>query len=141
VKRTFLLRRKQKKLLETNTHNLFDREVKMSRKIHFVVSVLTVLAVVLMFCFSAGYAETISGRLVSTFDSQTGKATTFFAGYSKDQPVVIGPSTMAETAKSFTACTRDNVGQLFAAQDIVIKRVTKFSNNGREIMAEIVMER
>ena len=113
----------------------------MSRKIHCIVSLLTILIVVVLLSSSAGYAETISGRLVSTFDVQTGKATIFFAGYSKDQPVVIGPSTKIETAQSFTACTRDNIGQLFAAQNIIIKRVTKFRNNGREIMAEIVMER
>ena len=86
----------------------------MSRKIYVAVSVLMVLFIVVMLSFSAGYAETISGRLVSTFDSQTGKATIFFAGYSKDQPVVIGPSTTSKTAQSFTAFTKDNIGQLFS---------------------------
>lgn len=115
----------------------------MFKKIQFIVLVLTILAVVALLSgtFSYGYAETISGRLVSTFDSQTGKATLFFAGYSKDQPVVIGPSTKPVTAEFFAGCTKDNIGQMFSEQDVVITRVTKFKNNGREIVAEIVMQR
>ena len=115
----------------------------MYKKIHFPVLILTVLVVAVMLSgnFAAGYAETISGRLVSTFDNQTGKATLFFAGYCKDEPVIIGPSTKASTTKFFAGCTRDNIGQMFSEQNVVIKRVTKFKNNGREIVAEVVMER
>lgn len=115
----------------------------MYKKYHFIVTVLAVLAVLVLLSgnFSSTYAEMISGRLVSTFDSQNGEATIFFAGYCKDEPVVIGPSKRAATAQFFASCTKDNMGQMFSEEKAVIKKVTKFSNNGRQIVAEVVMER
>jgi hypothetical protein len=119
------------------------KEVEVFKKIHFIVLVLTILAFVALLSgtFSSGYAAMISGRLVSTLDSHSDKATVLFAGYYKDEPVIIGPSTKTITAQNFANCTKENMGKVLLGKDAVIKRVTKFSNNGREIMADIVMER
>jgi hypothetical protein len=107
-----------------------------------ITLVFAILALVLLSgTFSSGYAEMISGRLVSTLDSHSDKATVLFAGYYKDEPVIIGPSTKTITAQNFANCTKENMGKVLLGKDAVIKRVTKFSNNGREIMADIVMER
>ena len=104
--------------------------------------VFAILAVVLLSgTFSNGYAETISGRLVSTLDSQSEKATVLFAGYCKDDPVIIGPSTKKITAKDFAQCTKEDVGKVLLGKDAVVKQVTKFKNNGREIVAELLIEK
>lgn len=105
----------------------------------FVFAILTL--VLLSGTFSNGYAEMISGRLVSTLDSHSGKATTFFAGYSENEPVVIGPSTETITAQNFANCTKENIGKVLLGKDAVVKRVTKFNNNGKEIMADILIEK
>ena len=107
--------------------------------IAFVFAILTL--VLLLGASSSGYAAMISGRLVSTLDSHSGKATVLFAGYCKDEPVIIGPTTKTITAQNFANCTKENMGKVLLGKDTVIKRVTKFTNNGREIMADILIEK
>jgi exopolysaccharide biosynthesis protein len=87
------------------------------------------------------YAETIMARFVSVYDSQTGKATTVLAGYCKSDPVVIGPSIKEISEKRFTSCTKDNLDDIFFEKDITLKRVTKFANSDKEIVAEVVIDR
>ena len=107
-----------------------------------ITLVFVILALVLLSgTFSNGYAETISGRLVSALDSPSGKATVFFAGYCKDEPVIIGPYTKTINAQIFANCTKENIGTEMLGKDAVIKQVSKFKNNGREIMAEILIEK
>jgi hypothetical protein len=114
----------------------------MFKSLGVIVFVFAILTLVLLSgTFSNGYAAMISGRLVSTLDSHSGKATVLFAGYCKDEPVIIGPSTKTITAQNFANCTRENIGTLLLGKDAVIKRVTKFNNNGREIMADILIEK
>jgi len=91
--------------------------------------------------FSNGYAETVSGRLVSTLDSQSGKATVLFAGYCEDKPVIVGPYTKTISADNFANCSKENIGAELLGEDAVIKHVSKFKNNGREIIAEILIEK
>jgi len=107
-----------------------------------ITLVFATLALVLLSgTFSSGYAAMISGRLVSTLDNRSGKATVLFAGYCKDEPVIIGPSTKIITARNFANCTKENIGKVLLGKDAVIKRVTKFNNNGKEIMAEVLIEK
>jgi hypothetical protein len=90
---------------------------------------------------STVYAETIMGRFVSVYDNQTGKATTVLSGYCLNDPVVIGPSTNKMSEKKFTSCTKDNIADNFLEKDITLKRVTKFANSGKEIVADVVIDR
>jgi hypothetical protein len=114
----------------------------MFKSFGIISQVLTILALLLLLgAFSNGYAEMISGRLVSTLDSHSGKATTLFAGYCENEPVVIGPSTQTITAQNFANCTKENIGEVLLGKDAVIKRVTKFKNDGKEIMADILIEK
>jgi hypothetical protein len=107
-----------------------------------ITLVFAILALVLLSgTFSNGYAEMISGRLVSTLDSHSGKATVLFAGYCKAEPVIIGPSAKTITAQDFANCTKENIGKVLLGKDAVIKQVTKFKNDGREIMAEVLIEK
>ena len=112
---------------------------KSFEKMTFVIAALTL--VLLAVTFSIGDAAMVSGRLVSTLNINSGQATTFFAGYSENEPVIIGPSTKTITAQDFANCTKDNVGEVLLEENAVVKRVTKFSNNGKEIMADILIEK
>jgi uncharacterized protein YebE (UPF0316 family) len=107
------------------------------------------VAAMIIFCFliifivtlSSVYAEDISARLVSLFDGKNGKATTMLVGYCKDSPVVIGPGSVAISQKEFSACTSDDVSDIIPEKNLAVKKVTKFSNNGKEIVAEVVLTR
>jgi hypothetical protein len=107
-----------------------------------IIGVLVSLSLILFpgFC-SNGYAETISGRLVSTLDSNSGEATVLFAGYCQDKPVIIGPYTKKISTHDFAHCTKENIATELLGDDTVVKKVSKFNNNGKEIMAEILLER
>jgi hypothetical protein len=114
----------------------------MFKSFGLITLVFVVLALVLLSgTFSNGYAEMISGRLVSTLDSESGKTTVLFAGYSQDEPVIIGPSTKTIPAQNFANCTKENIGEIFLGRDAVVKQVSKFKNNGNQIMADIVIEK
>jgi hypothetical protein len=112
---------------------------KSFNKITLVIAAFTL--VLLAVTSSAGDAAMISGRLVSTLNSHSGKATTYFAGYSENEPVIIGPSTKTITAHNFASCTKENVGKVLLGENAVVKRVTKFTNTGKEIMADILIEK
>jgi hypothetical protein len=86
-------------------------------------------------------AETIMGRFISVYDSNTSSATTVLAGYCEDDPVVIGPSISKISNEKFTSCTKDDIDDNFLEKDITLKRVTKFANNGKEIVADVVIDR
>jgi hypothetical protein len=131
---------KVKDILINNT--CITRGGNMFKSFGVITLVFAILALVLLSgTFSDGYAEMISGRLVSTLDSESGKATVLFAGYCKDEPVIIGPSTKRIPAQNFTTCTKENIGEILLGRDAVVKQVTKFKNNGKEIMADIVIEK
>jgi len=114
----------------------------MFKRFGIVTVVLVSLSLILIFgAFSDGYAETISGRLVSTLDSQSGKATVLFAGYCKDKPVIIGPYTKTISMEDFANCTKENIATALLGKEAVIKKVSKFNNNGKEIIAEVLIEK
>ena len=108
-----------------------------------IITVVFVCLSLLMIsgAFLNGHAETISGRLVSTLDSQSGKATVLFAGYCKDEPVIIGPYTKTISTQDFANCTKENIATEFFGEDTVVRKVSKFNNNGKEIIAEVLIER
>jgi hypothetical protein len=123
-------------------NNTGNEEEVMYKSFGLIPLVFAILALVLLSGTSSiGYAEMISGRLVSTLDSESGKATVLFAGYCKDEPVIIGPSTKTIPAQNFFNCTKENMGEILLGRDDVVKQVIKFKNNGKEIMADIVIEK
>jgi hypothetical protein len=106
-------------------------------------TLMSIFCILMIFsvALSSVYAEDISARLVSLFDGKNGKATTMLVGYCKDSPVVIGPGSVAISQKEFSACTSDDVTDIIPEKNLAVKKVTKFSNNGKEIVAEVVLSR
>ena len=79
----------------------------MFKSLGVITFVFAILVLVLLSgTFSNGYGGMVSGRLVSTLDSHSGKATVLFAGYCKDEPVIIGPSTKTITAQILPVAQR-----------------------------------
>ena len=101
---------------------------------------VVVLLACITFAVQSVSAETINGRLVSVYNDHTGEATTFIAGYCQGSPVVIGPKTKQLFRNVFSTCTEKNMDSILIGEGFIIKRVTKFSNNGKEIVAEVILD-
>jgi hypothetical protein len=118
---------------------------KMLKKIGFKI-ILTVILLIPAMMQSAviAYAETpektMVGTLSAQLDSEKGTVTGMFVGYSKGEPVIIGPSTWEATEADFLKVKPEDITQKLCGQDHNLKKVTKFSNTGKEIVAEIVIE-
>jgi hypothetical protein len=118
---------------------------KMLEKIGFKI-LLTVMLLIpaMMQSTIIAYAETpektMVGTLSAQLDSQKGTVTVMFVGYSKGEPVIIGPSTWETTEADFSKVKPEDITQKLCGQDHNLKKVTKFSNTGKEMVAEIVIE-
>lgn len=117
----------------------------MLKKTGFAI-LLTVILLIPAMMQSAvvAYAETpektMVGTLSAQLDTQKGTVTVMFVGYSKGEPVIIGPSTWEATEADLSKVKPEDITQKLCGQDHNLKKVTKFSNTGKEIVAEIVIE-
>jgi hypothetical protein len=64
-----------------------------------------------------------------------------FVGYTEDPPVVVGPYSWDITQKQFSKTTAIDIGKRLFGPDCNIKRVTKSTNSGKEIIANVVVGR
>ena len=106
-----------------------------------------ILVVVALFLGSALYVSaaqstsTISGRLAATYDSKSGTITAMVAGYCEGNPVTLGPSTWAASEKEFSKLKAEDVGKTLCGDGLSLKKVTKSVNNGKEIVADVIIVR
>jgi hypothetical protein len=85
------------------------------------------------------YADsTMVGTLSATLD-QNGNITAMFVGYTSGEPVMIGPSTWTAESKDLSNISAEDIGKKLCGKDNVLKRVTKSTNTGKEIVAEVVI--
>ena len=106
------------------------------------------VAVFIALVMLAGYAayadpsgSVISGRLAATFDAGTGTVTAMVAGYCGGEPVTIGPVTWQSTEKAFSALKAEEVGKTLCGKSYDIKKIIKANNNGKGIVAEVLLVR
>ncbi|MFZ3137999.1 MAG: hypothetical protein WA126_11490 [Thermodesulfovibrionales bacterium] len=106
-----------------------------------VLSVLFILTA----AFSAYAADPstslISGRLAATYDNKAGTVTAMVAGYCESQPVTIGPVTWAMTEQEFSNADAENIAQTICGKDHSLRKVVKTSRNGRDMIAEVIIDR
>jgi hypothetical protein len=100
----------------------------------------------LLLAFSIGvtlaYADsvsTVSGRLGATYDNKTGNATAMVVGYCEGKAFTLGPVTWAVARKQFSSLKAEDVAKVVCGQDFAIQKITKSENNGREIVADILI--
>ena len=103
-----------------------------------------ILSITMIFA-AAVYADPsnsmISGRLAATYDSKTATLTAMVAGYCEGQPVTIGPVTWAVGEREFEGMQAEDIGKKLCGDDYSIKKVTKSVNNGKEIVADVLIVR
>ena len=108
------------------------------------ISGLFITAVVLLmataFSVSAEQNEkAMVGTLSATIDRQSNTVTAMFVGYCEGEPVVIGPSTWASTGEEFSDASAETIGNKLCGTNNSVKKVTKSTNTGKDMVAEIVI--
>jgi hypothetical protein len=89
---------------------------------------------------SAGQDEkAMVGTLSATMDRQSSTVTAMFVGYCEGEPVIIGPSTWAITGEEFSEASPEVIGNRLCGKDNSVKKVTKATNTGKDMVAEIVI--
>ena len=79
------------------------------------------------------------GTLSATMDKQSGTVTAMFVGYCEGEPVIIGPSTWSISGEEFSAASPEDIGNKLCGRDDSVKKVTKATNTGRDMVAEVVI--
>lgn len=112
----------------------------MSGKKAFTVLLLMLcLAVIAVAAYAGQNEKAMVGTLSATMDNQTKTVTAMFVGYCEGEPVIIGPSTWTASSEEFSSASAEEIGNKLCGRDNSVKKVTKSTNTGKEIVAEIVV--
>lgn len=84
-------------------------------------------------------SSTLSGTLSATMDEDNGTVTAMFVGYSGGNPVIIGPTTWESSADDFSDASAEDIGKIFCGSKHDLKKITKSTHTGRELVAEVVI--
>lgn len=104
-------------------------------------AVLSILAAALVTVYADSSSTTISGRLAAKYDSSNETVTAMVAGYCEGEPVTIGPSTWKIAGGEFSQMKAEDIGKTLCGKNLFLKKVTKSANNGKEIVADVVIEK
>jgi hypothetical protein len=91
--------------------------------------------------FGGSSSSEISGRMAVTYNQGNGTATGMVAGYCQGEPVTIGPATLKMNQKEFSNIKAEDIGKSICGDGYSISRVTKSNNNGKEMVADVVLVR
>jgi hypothetical protein len=113
----------------------------MSKSTVFVAALIASVMLAGYAAYADSSGSVISGRLAATFDAKTGTVTAMVAGYCGGEAVTLGPMTWQSTEKAFSELKAEEVGKTLCGKSHDIKRILKSANNGKEIVAEVVLVR
>ncbi len=91
--------------------------------------------------FGGSSSSEISGRMAVTYNEDKGTATGMVAGYCQGEPVTIGPAIVKMNQKEFSNAKAEDIGKRICGDGYSIRRVTKSNNNGKEMVADVVLVR
>ena len=97
------------------------------------------LAVIAVNVYAGQNEKAMVGTLSATLDNQNKTVTAMFVGYCEGDPVIIGPSTWTISSEEFAGSSAEEIGNKLCGRDSSVKKVTKSTNTGKEIVAEIVV--
>ena len=100
-----------------------------------------ILLITMVQAYADPVASAISGRLGAAYDNKTENVTAMVAGYCEGKPVTLGPVTWTVAKREFSDLKAEDVGKVVCGKDFVLKMVTKSANNGKEIVADVVIVR
>lgn len=97
------------------------------------------LAFIAVTAYAGQNEKAMVGTLSATLDNQNKTVTAMFVGYSEGEPVIIGPSTWTTSSEEFSNASAEQIGNKLVGKDGSVKKVTKSTNTGKEMVAEIVV--
>ena len=114
----------------------------MFKKVGFKVLLFTILLLlpVMVVTVYANSTCTMTGTLSAMLDSQNGTVTAMFVGYTNGEPVIIGPTTWASSESEFSDSSAEDIGNKLCGNNHTLKRVTKSTNTGKEVVAEVIIQ-
>jgi hypothetical protein len=119
------------------------REMFNKIRAKILLSVILLVSVILI-STSSLYAQpagkNVSGTLSAQLDNKKGTVTAMFVGYTEGSPVVVGPYSWDISRREFSKATATDIGKRLFAPDCHITKVTKSTNSGKEIIANVVVE-
>jgi hypothetical protein len=97
------------------------------------------LAVIAVTAYAGQNEKAMVGTLSATLDNQNKTVTAMFVGYCEGEPVIIGPSTWTTSSEEFSGASAEEIGNKLCGKDSSVRKVTKSTNTGKEIVAEMVV--
>jgi hypothetical protein len=104
-----------------------------------VICLLLALSIGVTLAYADSSVSTVSGRLGATYDNKTGNVTAMVAGYCEGKAFTLGPVTWAVAQERFSSLKAEDIAKILCGQDFAIQKITKSENNGREIVADILI--
>lgn len=104
----------------------------------FITALVLVMAIVGTVCAEQN-EKAMVGTLSATLDRQNSTVTAMFVGYCEGEPVIIGPSTWAITGEEFSSASPEDIGNKLCGKNNTVRKVTKATNSGKDIVAEVVI--
>lgn len=105
----------------------------------FVVLLLVAVSIGVPLAYAGSSVSTVSGRLGATYDTKTGNVTAMVAGYCEGKAVTLGPVTWVLTQEQFSNLKAEDVAKVVCGKDFSLKKITKSANNGKEIVADVLV--
>jgi hypothetical protein len=109
------------------------------KKMFTVLLLMACLAIIAVTAYAGQNEKAVVGTLSATMDNQNKTVTAMFVGYCEGEPVIIGPSTWTTSSEEFAGASAEEIGNKLCGKDNSVRKVTKSTNTGKEIVAEIVV--
>jgi hypothetical protein len=105
----------------------------------FMVLLLVAVSIGATLVYADSSVSTVSGRLGATYDTENGNVTAMIAGYCEGKAVTLGPVTWVLAHEQFSSIKAEDVAKVVCGKDFTIKKITKSANNGKEIVADVLI--
>ena len=112
---------------------------KIKGRLLFIVLLLVAVSIGATLAYAASSVSTVSGRLGAIYDDKAGNVTAMVVGYCEGKAVTVGPVTWAATQEQFSNLRTEDVAKIVCGKDFTFKKVTKSANNGKELVADVLI--
>jgi hypothetical protein len=105
----------------------------------FMLLLLAAVSIGATLAYADSSVSAVSGRLGAIYDNKTGNVTAMVAGYCEGKAVTLGPATWAVPQGQFSNLKAEDVAKVVCGKDCSLTKVTKSANNGKEIVADVLV--
>ena len=112
---------------------------KSAVRLLFIILLLVSISIGATLAYADSSVSIVSGRLGVTYDGKTGNVTAMIAGYCEGKAVTVGPVTWGVTQEQFFNLKTEDVAKIVCGKDFTLQTVTKSANNGKELVADVLI--